>query len=123
MTKSLLAALAAVGLSLFVTSAASAQSVMVDPGTGQTYVQYYTPYTYGSSSYYNYPNTGYTYSYGIPSTAYYGGPPTVYGPGYYTNTPYAYNSYYYGNMNGYYGNTNGYYGNPTYYRSWTRRWR
>ena len=118
MKTTLLAAVAAVGLGLLMTSPASAQSVMVDPGTGQTYVQYYTPYTYGSTSYYYYPNTGYTYSYGIPSRVY--SPPNVYGPGYTLNTPYAYNSYYYGT----YGNTySGYYSNPTYYRSYRRWWR
>ena len=116
MKKTLLAAVAAVGLGLLMTSSASAQSVMVDPGTGQTYVQYYTPYTYGSTSYYYYPNTGYSYSYGIPSTSF--GPPRIYGPGYTLNTPWAYNSYY--NTGNYsYG---GYYGNPTYYRSY-RWWR
>jgi hypothetical protein len=117
MKKALLAAVAAVGLGLLMTASASAQTVRVDPGTGQTYVQYYTPYTYGSTAYYYYPNTGYTYSYGIPAATTYS-PPRIYGPGYMLNTPYAYNSYYYGT----YGNYGGYYGNPTYYRTY-RWWR
>ena len=104
MKKTLLAALAAVGLSLVVTAAAPAQTVMVNPGTGQPYVQYYTPYTYGSTSFYYYPNTGYTSSYGLTAPSYspygptYRGP-MIYGPGYYTNTPYPYTSYFNGNYN------------------------
>ena len=102
MTKTL-AALAAVGLGLLLAPAAPAQMVSYDPVTGRPYVQYYTPYTYGSTAYYGYPNTAWMF--GGPS----GPPPTVYGPGFTTNTPWQYMSY-----------RNGYYGPQTYYRTW--RW-
>jgi hypothetical protein len=100
-----LAALAAVGLSLGGWSAAPAQ-----------YVQYYTPYTYGSTAYYTYPNTGYMsyYPYSGYTNSYYG--PTVYGPGYVASYPYMYNQYNYGYTSPY--NTYSY---PyTTYRTW--RW-
>jgi hypothetical protein len=108
----LLSALAAIGIALATTSGASAQTVAVSPLTGQTYVQYYTPYTYGSNAYYYYPNTSYVYSY--PYTTNYVGP-TVYGPGYTANYPYMYNQLYY---------PYGSYYSPGYttYRTW-RGWR
>ncbi|HEY1379423.1 MAG TPA: hypothetical protein VGF55_21655 [Gemmataceae bacterium] len=119
MRKSLLTALAAVAVGLLVTSAAPAQTVNVIPGTGQSYVQYYTPYTYGSNSYYYYPNTGYAYTY--PHTGYmyssnYVGP-AVYGPGYTANYPWYYNQLNYGASYPYYN----YYPGSTSYRMW--RWR
>ena len=100
MRQLLFAALAAVGL-LIGSSTASAQTIAVSPVTGQTYVQYYTPYTYGSTAYYYYPNTSYMYSY--PTTTYYA-------PGYVSSYPYTYGSYY------------GYYPYGTYYRpGWRMR--
>jgi hypothetical protein len=110
--KSLLAALVAAGLGLLAAPPASAQSVSYDPVTGQPYVQYYTPYTYGSTSYYYYPNTGYVNSYGLPYMTY-GGPPMVYGPGYTMNTPAAYASYWYGTRYG---------SSYPYYTTRTWRW-
>ena len=115
------AALAAVGLALS-GPAAQAQSLTIGPN-GVQYnpggmQQYYSPYTYGSNSYY-YPNSGYAYSYPYSSgysSSYYG--PTVYGPGYTANYPYMYNQYNYGYTNPY-----SYYNNSYYntYRTW--RWR
>jgi hypothetical protein len=117
MRKLLLAALAATGLCLF-TAPASAQALVVTPG-GQGYVQYYTPYAYGNTSYYYYPNSGYAYSYpsGVYTSSYVG--PTVYGPGYTASYPYMYNQYNYGYSYPY----NSAYYSPGYttYRTW--RWR
>ena len=103
MRQFLVAALAAVGLGVFGMSA-QAQSVIVSPASGQTTVQYYTPYTYGpTASYYN-PNATYlssspyggTYVYpGYGYTSNYVGP-TVYGPGYTASYPYMYNQMNYG---------------------------
>jgi len=120
MRKAMLAALAATALGLFATTA-PAQSVMITPGGGQSYVQYYSPYTYGSNSYY-YPNSGYAYSY--PSTSGYGYSPsyvgpTVYGPGYTANYPYMYNQLNYGYSSPY--NNSYYYPGYTTYRSWRYR--
>jgi hypothetical protein len=121
MRQAFIAALAATGLCLFA-SATPAQSLVVTPGTGQQYVQYYTPYTYGSNSFYYYPNTGYAYTY-----PYYGGTsayssnyvgPTVYGPGYTANYPYMYNQLNYGYTTPY---STYYYPGYTTYRTW--RWR
>jgi hypothetical protein len=85
MRQILFAGLAVVALALAGTTSASAQTIAVSPVTGQSYVQYYTPYTYGSTAYYTYPNTGYVYPY--PTTTYYM-------PGYTYSYPYTYGSYY-----------------------------
>jgi hypothetical protein len=106
MTKAL-AALAAAGLALAVAPAAPAQAVSYDPVTGQPYVSHYVPYTYGSPAYHYNPYS--PYMFGGSS----GPPPTVYGPGFTTNTPWQYMSYRNG---GYVGN----YWPRTYYR--TYRW-
>jgi len=126
MSKLLATAVAAVGLSLGLAADASAQTVTVNPATGQSVVQYYTPYTYGSTSFYQYPNTGYNYSQNYVG-------PTVYGPGYTANYPYMYNQYNYGQTRfsnpytaNYYGySTNGYsgYGYPGYSTRTYRWWR
>src|SRR5262245_15676842 len=105
MTK-VLAVLAAVGLALAVAPAASAQAVSYDPVTGQPYVPYYNPYMYGPGANHYHPNSAYLF--GGP----YGPPPTVYGPGFTTSTPWQYMSYRNGLWNR---------GYPTYYRTW--RWR
>ncbi len=121
MRKALLAAVAAVGLGLLAAPAVSAQTVNVVPGTGQGYVQYYTPYTYGSTSYYNYPNTGWMYPGGYAYSNNYVGP-TVYGPGYTANYPWMYNQLNYGYTNpGYSTYYYGYAPSYTTYRTW--RWR
>src|SRR5580765_2414797 len=120
MRAAFIAALAAIGLGLFAGSA-PAQSVVVSPNMGQSYVQYYTPYTYGSNSYY-YPNTSYAYSWPYYSgtsvyTSNYAGP-TVYGPGATATYPYMYNQYNYGYTYPY---STYYYPGYTTYRTW--RWR
>jgi hypothetical protein len=125
MKKPFIAAVAAVGLGLWLTAAAPAQTTTVNPVTGQTTVQYYTPYTYGSNSFYTYPNTGYAYQY--PNSTYiypnvrnnnYVGP-TVYGPGYTANYPYMYNQYNYGYTSPY---STYNYSYPSYTRTY-RWWR
>jgi hypothetical protein len=105
-----MAAVATAGLALAASSAHA-----------QGYVQYYTPYTYGSTSYYYYPNTGYAYTYPYSTSymynnAYVG--PTVYGPGYTANYPYMYNQLNYG----YTYPTYSYY-NPGYGYRTSRWWR
>jgi len=72
--------LAAIGLSVVLPSAASAQGVY-DPSTGQ-YYQYYTPYTSSFGTTYYYPNRSMTQYYSpgdwyVPK----GVPPRTYGPG------------------------------------------
>ena len=109
----LLAALAAAALTVAGPNSATAQTVGIVPATGQTYVQYYTPYTYGSTAYYTYPNTAYLYS--TPYTSSYVAPSVVY-PGYTTSYPYYYNQTYYT----YPYSTYYYPGYTTYYG--TRRW-
>jgi hypothetical protein len=99
-------------------------AISAPQASAQGYVQYYTPYTYGSTSYY-YPNSGYAYSYPYSSGYVYNNTyvgPTVYGPGYTANYPYMYNQLNYGyrnptNSSYYPGYTPGY----TTYRTW--RWR
>ena len=116
----MMAALAAVGLAL-AASSAPAQSVVITPGTSQGYVQYYSPYTYGSTSYYYYPNSGYAYSYPYTSGYTYNNNyvgPTVYGPGYTANYPYMYNQLNYGYTNPYYSS----YYYPGYNTARTYRW-
>ena len=105
-----MAALTAVGLALTAPSASA-----------QAYVQYYTPYTYGSTSYYYYPNSGYAYSYPYSSGYNYSNTyvgPTVYGPGYTANYPYMYNQLNYGYANPSYSY---YYPGYTTYRTWRYR--
>jgi len=124
MIKSLTAAVAAVGLGLWLTAAAPAQTTTVNPSTGMATVQYYTPYTYGSNAFYYYPNTGYAYQYpnatyiypGVRTNNYVG--PTVYGPGYTASYPWMYNQLNYGAT--YPSYSTYYYGYPTYTR--TYRW-
>jgi len=116
MLKLLATTVAAVGLSLGLAADASAQTVTVDPATGQAIVQYYTPYTYGSTSFYQYPNTGTMYSQNYVG-------PTVYGPGYTANYPYMYNQLNYGSP-GYTYPYGAYYYNYGYpgYTTRTYRW-
>ncbi len=104
MRQLILAALTALGLGVS-GMPAHAQAVIVNPSTGVTSVQYYTPYTYGSTAYYTYPNTTYYYSspygtYTYPYTSNYVGP-TVYGPGHIASYPYMYNQLNYGYYPGY----------------------
>jgi hypothetical protein len=116
MRQILISALAAIALALAGTPDASAQTIAYSPVTGQPYVQYYTPYTYGTTAYYTYPNTGYVYSY--PATSYYA-PGSYYSPAYAYSYPYSYGSYYsypYGTYSAYpYGS---YYGSGWGLRGW-----
>jgi hypothetical protein len=123
MRQLLLAGLATIGLGFSVASA-EAQTVFVNPSTGQPAVQYYAPYGYGSTAYYS-PNTAYMYStpyggnYAYPYNGYtsnYVGP-TVYGPGYTASYPYMYNQLNYGRSYPY----GGYY-SPGYTNYRTYRW-
>ena len=84
MRRLILAALAAVGLSLACPSAAPAQGVY-DPSTGQ-YYSYYTPYANAAGTTYFYPGRSATVYYGYPFSPgdWYvpkGRQPLNYGPG------------------------------------------
>jgi hypothetical protein len=91
-TKTLVTLTAAVALGLCLAPAAPAQTaVSINPATGMAYTQHYYPYTYGSTAYYSYPNTGYTHAYNYLNTTI--SPAPRYGPGYTVYSRFAYDYY------------------------------